>query len=48
MWLSTYIYQTKYLDKMLFDETLGKYSYLEDLFFSYKLSKEENYHHVVF
>ena len=41
MWLSTQacIYQTKYLDKMLFDETLGKYSYLEDLFFSYKLSK---------
>ncbi len=41
MWLSTQacIYKTKYLDKMLFDETLGKYSYLEDLFFSYKLSK---------
>tara|TARA_A100001011_G_C14287815_1_gene834658 strand:- start:1590 stop:2495 length:906 start_codon:yes stop_codon:yes gene_type:complete len=43
MWLSTQvcIYNSKFIDnKTLFDVQLGKYSYLEDLFFSYELSKK--------
>ena len=41
MWLSTQacVYQSSLLQNILFDETLGKYSYLEDLFFSYELHK---------
>ena len=34
------IYKSKYVKKRkFFDESLGKYSYLEDLFFSYNLNK---------
>ena len=43
MWLSTQacIYNSKCIDnKISFDVNLGKYSYLEDLFFSYELSKK--------
>ena len=43
MWLSTQacIYHSKYINnKIFFDVNLGKYSYLEDLFFSYELSKK--------
>ncbi len=42
MWLSTQacIYKTKFIKNISFDENLGKYSYLEDLFFSYKLRKK--------
>ena len=43
MWLSTQacIYKSNYIKNYLsFDRSLGKYSYLDDLFFSYKLSKK--------
>ena len=43
MWLSTQvcIYHSAHIkNKILFDVSLGKYSYLEDLFFSYELSKK--------
>ena len=43
MWLSTQacIYNSKYINnKTSFDINLGKYSYLEDLFFSYDLGKK--------
>ena len=42
MWLSTQacIYNAKFIKNISFDEDLGKYSYLEDLFFSYELSKK--------
>ena len=42
MWLSTQacIYKTKFVKNISFDENLGEYGYLEDLFFSYKLSKK--------
>ena len=42
MWLSTQacIYKTEFVNNILFDENLGKYSYLEDLFFSFELSKK--------
>ena len=43
MWLSTQacIYHSKYINNIIFfDVNLGKYSYLEDLFFSYELSKK--------
>ena len=41
MWLSTQacIYQSKFINNLEFDISLGKYSYLEDLFLSYELSK---------
>ena len=42
MWLSTQacIYKSKFVKKRkFFDESLGNYSYLEDLFFSYSLNK---------
>lgn len=41
MWLSTQacVYRTKFLNNITFNEKLGKYSYLEDLFFSYQVSK---------
>jgi len=42
MWLSTQacIYRTKYINKnKLFDIDLGRYSYLEDLFFSFAVGK---------
>ena len=40
-WLSTQacIYKTKILKNDLFDTSLGRYSYLDDLFFSFQLSK---------
>lgn len=43
MWLSTQvsIYRSIHIkNKILFDTSLGKYSYLEDLFFSYEVSKK--------
>ena len=42
MWLSTQacIYKTDIIKDKLFDTGLGKYSYLEDLFFSYELNKQ--------
>ncbi len=42
MWLSTQscVYQRKYIRDIIFDNNLGKYSYLEDLFFSYDMYKK--------
>tara|TARA_Y100000992_G_C21273261_1_gene498252 strand:+ start:2524 stop:3420 length:897 start_codon:yes stop_codon:yes gene_type:complete len=43
MWLSTQacIYKSDYIkNNFLFDTSLGKYSYLEDLFFSYEIKKK--------
>ncbi len=44
MWLSTQacIYKADIIKDKLFDIKLGKYSYLEDLFISYELSKKGN------
>lgn len=44
MWLSTQacVYKSNFLNNISFDETLGTYSYLEDLFFSYELKKRGN------
>lgn len=41
-WLSTQacIYKSDYIKKSRFNTKLGKYSYLEDLFFSYEMSKK--------
>ena len=42
MWLSTQasIFKKQKINNIFFDTGLGKYSYLEDLFFSFKLSKK--------
>ncbi len=42
MWLSTQacIYKSNYIKDVRFNTNLGKYSYLEDLFFSYEMRKK--------
>ena len=45
MWLSTQacIFRKKNIENNLFDTSLGSYSYLEDLFFSFQIYKKGNF-----